>query len=77
MADGELEIKVSVEAVAHNAFKSAAEILYKDYGLLVHRVSISWMDLSTPREIAVMADKIEVDSETRCRINVVKFTPKA
>lgn len=65
MATAEMKVKVAVEKAMHNAFRTAAQDVWDEYGICIQRVEFSWIDVSTPGKPNLMLTDVRMDSLTK------------
>ncbi len=65
MANGNIQIEVSAESIAHRALIEALQEIYDQYGICVHDLTARWIDESTPDKPFVRVTEVELRTSAR------------
>ena len=55
-------LKVSIEATAHNAIKETCQKLMDQFGIQIKRADIEWIDVSTTSEPAAIVRMVDLET---------------
>lgn len=60
MANGNLEVKLSLEKTIHSGIEKVIKDIFKDHGLVIQQITVEWIDVSTPEKFDLMLKSVEL-----------------